>query len=73
MEVFRVELHGGKEFRCAVCGVGTRFNRYEAALGPGPGGFLFADLQGITVEAAVCTGCGYVHLFEYRRVTWTSE
>lgn len=72
MKVYRVELRGGKEFRCIVCGTGTRFTQHEVSLGPGPGvaSFMFPGIQGLSVMGALCIECGYIHLFDYQMLTW---
>lgn len=70
--MYRVALRGN-DFKCLVCGDGATFTRCDVSLSSGGAGFVGTEMLGPSVEAAICTECGYVHMFEYRKLMWQPE
>ncbi|GAB2882057.1 hypothetical protein [Nocardioides pacificus] len=60
----------GKDLTCVVCGVGQEFVRREVKMNTEGLSLLNLDFLNKSADGAICTTCGYVHLFMGGTQTW---
>lgn len=56
-------LVAGRLLTCVVCGSGQEFARREVSLNTKGMSFMGLDWMNRSGDGAVCTTCGYVHVF----------